>query len=220
MKQQVAMWVCGGAVVLLAAVAIRAEDPKKDKPATPPQGQQGQPGEQGRPEMTPEQMAEMQAMIEAGTPGPEHQRLAKLEGNWKTETKMWQDKDAPAEVYPGTATYKMIMGGRYLEEQFKSEWEGMPFEGRSICGYDNTKKKYFATWFDSMSTGMMVMEGTYDPAAKTTSFSGEFACPIEKGMKTMRMIEKDISDSKRVAEFYMAGRDGKEYKAMEITYTR
>ena len=45
------------------------------------------------------------------------------------------------------------MGGRYLHGMFKGTAMGQPFEGASVSGYDNTKKKYFNVWVDSMSTG-------------------------------------------------------------------
>ena len=125
--------------------------------------------------MTPEQKAEMEAYMKAGTPGgptrpwldgrqlrPQGQELARA--------------GAPAMEETGTATRTMALGGRVLVEDVKSTMMGMPFTGHGMMGYDNVTGKYWSTWMDSMSTGMMMSEGTCDakgrparsPAAGTT----------------------------------------------------
>ena len=39
---------------------------------------------------------------------------------------------------------------------------GTPFTGHGMTGYDNVTGKYWSTWTDSMSTGIMVSEGSCD----------------------------------------------------------
>ena len=48
----------------------------------------------------------------------------------------------------------------------------MPFEGHGVYGYDVKKAKYVATWVDSMSKHIDMMEGTYDEKSKTLTFTG------------------------------------------------
>ena len=43
---------------------------------------------------------------------------------------------------------------------------GIPYRGHGMTGFDNVTDKYWSTWNDSMSTGIMVTEGTCDAQGK------------------------------------------------------
>jgi Protein of unknown function (DUF1579) len=94
----------------------------------------------------------------------------------------------------------------------------MNFKGMGIEGYDNVKKKFIGTWVDNMGTGIMMSEGTYEPAAKTFNYTGEYeAIP---GMKTkIREVVKITDKDHHMFEWY-EDRNGQEAKTMEIDYTR
>jgi hypothetical protein len=92
------------------------------------------------------------------------------------------------------------------------------FKGMGVEGYDNVKKKFVGTWMDNMGTGVMMSEGTYDPATKTFNYTGEVE--MIPGMKqkireTVKVIDKDHHNF----EWY-EDRGGQEAKTMEISYTR
>ena len=112
-------------------------------------------------------MEQMMKMYEKlGAPGPEHARFAEAVGTWKTETKMWMGPGEPS-VSTGISKREVIFGGRYVKEDFRCTMMGKPFQGLAIAGYDNIKKKHVSVWLDNGSTGIMLMEGTYDEATKT-----------------------------------------------------
>jgi hypothetical protein len=71
-----------------------------------------------------------------------------------------------------------------------------------------------------MSTGIMYAEGTFDAATKTFTFLGDMPDPIAGKYVKVRNTEKWIDDSKWIMESHTKGKDGKEFKNMEITYTR
>jgi hypothetical protein len=175
---------------------------------------------QKQPEMTPEQKAEMEAYMKAGTPGAPHQELAALAGNYDLKIKSWHEPGGPAMEDTGTATRSMALGGRVLVEEVKSSMMGMPFTGHAMMGFDNVSGKYWSTWNDSMSTGIMVSEGTCDAAQKTCAFTGSWNDPIKKAPVKARMTTRWPSPTTEVFELYGPGRDGKEMKMMEITYTK
>src|SRR6185295_18628018 len=97
--------------------------------------------------------------------------LDALVGNWTTHVKWWMAPGAPAQESDGTAQMSWAFGGRYLHEADTGTAMGMPFEGMGVTGYDNLKKKYVGSWIDSMGTGIMQSEGTYDPSKKTITYS-------------------------------------------------
>jgi len=171
------------------------------------------------PQLTPEQQAEMDAYMKAGTPGAAHKALAATAGNYDLKLRSWSEPGAPPSEETGTATRTMILDGRVLAEQVQSAMMGQPFSGHGMTGYDNVSGKYWSTWNDSMSTGLMVSEGTCD-ANRNCKFSGTWNDPVKKGPVTSRMTTRWTSPTTEVFEMYGPGKDGKETKMMEITYTK
>jgi hypothetical protein len=172
------------------------------------------------PEMTPEQKAEMEAYQKAGIPGAPHQELASSVGTYDLKIKSWHEPGGPAMEDTGTATRSMALGGRVLVEAFTGSMMGMPFTGHGMTGFDNVSGNYWSTWNDSMSTGIMVSQGTCDASHKTCSFTGTWNDPIKKGPVQARMILRRTSPTTEVFELYGPARDGKEMKMMEILYTK
>ena len=174
--------------------------------------------QQDPPAMTPEQKAEMEAYQKAGTPGPQHEALARQAGTYDMVVKSWYGPPEPT-VDKGTATRTMALGGRVLVEEVSSSMQGQPFTGHGMSGYDNVSGKYWSTWNDSMSTGLMTSEGTCDDAGSCT-FTGGWNDPVKKTRISSRMTSKWTSPTTEVFEMYAPGPDGKEMKMMEITYTK
>ena len=173
-----------------------------------------------QPQMSPEQKAEMEAYMKAGTPGAAHQALAAAAGSYDLKVKSWHQPGAPAMEDTGTATRTMTLGGRVLVEEFNSSMMDSPFTGHGMMGYDNVTGKYWSTWNDSMSTGLMLSEGTCDAQMKTCTFTGHWNDPVKKTPVKARMTTRWPSPTTEVFEMYAPGMDGKEMKMMEITYTK
>ena len=120
----------------------------------------------------------------------------------------------------GKAEMKLIRGGRYLFEETKRSFDGMPFEGLGITGYDNMKKKFVAIWIDNVGTGVAVSEGTYDKSNRTFSYSMTLPDVITGKEKKARVRERIVSDDQWVAEIYDVAPDGKEFLTMKSSYER
>ena len=171
------------------------------------------------PAMTPEQMAEMQAYMKAGTPGAQHQMLASTAGTYDLKVKSWHEPGAPPTEDTGTSTRRMILDGRVLVEDLSSQMMGMPFTGHGMRGYDNVTGKYWGIWLDIMSTGVMMSEGTCDDKQNCT-FIGSWNDAVKKAPVKARMTTRWTSPTTEVFEMYAPAKDGKEMKVMEITYTK
>ena len=194
------------ALVLALAVALPAYASDDKKPAA-------------APEMSAEQKAMMEAYIKAGTPAAPHAAMAKAAGEYELSVTSWDAPGAPPTVDKGTATRKMALDGRVMVEMMHGTNHGQPFEGHGMRGYDNVTGRYWGTWNDSMSTGVMVSDGTCDDKGACT-FAGSWNDPITKGKINARMTTKWTSPTVQVFEMYTPGPDGKEAKMMEITYTK
>ena len=170
-----------------------------------------------------EKAMDPQAMMEVwkkmATPGEPHKLLAGLAGSWTTTTKEWMEPGKPPTESTGTAEMKMLLGGRFLQQDFTGEMMGQPYTGMGITGYDNLRKKYVSIWLDTMSTGSFVMEGTGSADGKTITLKGQHAEP-GGGHMTHRAIWKIVDNNTQTFDMYGAHQGGKEMKEMEITYTR
>jgi len=206
------------ALVAVPALTAYAAEPPAAKPAaaaTPAAPAAGATA-------TPEEQKMMDAMMKAGTPGKPHQELAKQAGSWDLAVKAWMKPGAPPQESKGTAERTMILGGRVLSEKVTGDpMGGMgPFEGFGLSGFDNVSGKYWGTWTDNMGTGVMMSTGTCSEKTSTCTFKGSYMDPMTKKAKQTRMVEHWDGADKAVVSFYESGKDGKEARTMEITYTR
>lgn len=167
-------------------------------------------------------MAEMMAKWrEINAKGPEHERFKESVGQWETQTLSWVAPDTKPMVSNGTAEFRLILDGRYLEQVFQGECMGEPFIGRGIEAYDRIKKKYISIWMDNMSTSVLVLEGTADESGRVITCLGKADDPLTgQKDKVVKSVARQIDKDKLIFEMYDRLPDGPEYKCMEITYTR
>jgi len=91
-------------------------------------------------------MEEMMKKAEAArTPGPAHQALEPLVGDWNAEVKMWMAPDAPPTITKGTAKSTLTLKGHFVQQEFNGEFMGKPFRGMSFTGYDNVRRNTAAS---------------------------------------------------------------------------
>lgn len=163
--------------------------------------------------------AEEKAWMAFMTPGEQHNTMAAENGIWDEEITFYMAPGAPPTTAKSVCTNEMILGGRYQRSVHKGEMMGMPFEGEGITGYDNGRKIFFSTWIDNMGTGIMYSEGKYDPVKKQLEFKGKSTDPASGAAKAFRQTMKNIDADHQVMEMYMVNK-GKEFKSMEIRFTR
>lgn len=170
-----------------------------------------------------EKQMDMQTMMDTytklATPGEPHKQFASLAGSWTTKTKHWMEPNKPPTESTGSCEQKMLLGGRFLQQECTGDMMGQPFTGIGVNGYDNHTKKYVGTWMDSMGTGIYYMEGTASADGKTITQKGQYDDPLEGRMK-LRGVTKIMDNNTETFEMYGTGKNGKEMKMMEIIYTR
>jgi|SRR5689334_5433508 len=172
------------------------------------------------PEGAPAGGPDMDAMMKAMSPGPEHKLLARMVGDWTFTNKMWMDPSAPPAEGSGTMHAEMILDGRYLQSVWKGNFMGMPFEGHGTEGYDNMTKKHVSSWVDNMGTGIMYSTGTCEQGGKVCTSTSEMIDPMSGVMTASRSVVTWTSDKSFTMEMYMKPAGGTETKGMEITATK
>lgn len=171
----------------------------------------------------PEGKMDMQAVMEVykklAIPGAPHKLLARMEGSWNTRTKSWMEPGKPPEESIGVCEQKMILGGRFLQQECTGEMAGSPFNGIGFTGYDNHTKQFVSTWMDSMGTGIYFFEGPASADGKSFTQKSRYDDPV-KGRMEWRSVCKLVDDNTMSFEMYGTVVGGAEEKMMEMIYTR
>jgi hypothetical protein len=217
-------------IALGAGVALaQPSGDHKTKPvgdAKPMQPAKAEPKKGDMPAGMPSQQECMQAMMEAATPGPMHEWLYKGCGTWEGKCKMWETPDSTPTESACTTILTPMMDGRFVRNETSGDMDmgGMkfPFQGFGVAGYNNTTKEFESTWIDNMGTMQMHSTGTLSADKKTLTMEAHYMCPIMKKNTFMREVHTHTGPETMKLEMYgpdMTGKQ-KEYKIMEITYTR
>lgn len=163
--------------------------------------------------------AMMEVYQELAVPTAPHKMLAKLVGEWTTKTRAWMEPDKPPMEGTGACKQTMLLGGRYLQQDYTGEMMGNSFTGINLIAYDNHTKKYVSTWVDSMSTGIYYFEGKASPDGKTITQECSYDDPV-KGPAVWRSVTKFVDESTLDYVMYLTPKGGKEEKMMEMTASR
>lgn len=174
-------------------------------------------GKKAEKPMDPQAMMEVYTKLAA--PGEQHKQLASLAGSWTTKTKEWMEPNKPPVESTGTAEMKMLLDGRFLQQELTGQMMGQAFSGIEITAYDNLLKRYVTSWMSTMGTGIFMMEGTASTDGKTITLKGQHAEPGGGFMKH-RAIWKIVDSNTQTFDMYGTHPGGKEWKVMEMTYTR
>jgi len=200
--------------ILAAAALIATSTPASARP-----GPAGQGGEQGgqAPKLSPEEQAAMAAYEKAAKPGDQQAWLVSLAGSWEFEGTFWSAPGSEPMKSSGTAERTALLGGRVLREVVTSVMMGEPFEGIGHTGYDNVLGEFWSTWFDNMSTSLMTMTGHCEKGLCT--YEGTNTDPLTGKPARARMTSRHEGD-REVHEMFGPDPNGKEFKMMELVYTR
>jgi hypothetical protein len=183
--------------LLLAGVAcadgVKADAPKADAPHD----------------------AMMADMMKYGNPGPQHEKLKAMVGTWNATVKSWTGGPEPV-VTKGLMKNSMILGGRFLESRYSGTYDGKPFEGLGLTGYDLKKNQLISLWADGGSTSWSTMTGGISEDGKELTSSSTIDGMDGKPM-AVRAVTKIESPTKHVYTMY-GTMNGQEMPMVEITY--
>ena len=177
----------------------------------------------------PNQDEMMKQMMEMGKVNENHKLLSGLDGTWNYKIKFWMNGDPSSkpEESSGTAIRKSMMGGRFtvMDVSGKMKMPGADgkmketeFKGQGIDGYDNAKQKFVGSWVDNMGTGIMMSEGTYDPATKTMTYTADYQMTPSMKQQIREVIT--LTDKDHMKFEWLENRGGQDVKTMQIDYTR
>lgn len=159
----------------------------------------------------------MQAWGAYATPGEGQARLATRVGNWDVVVRHRMTADSPMQESTSKAEFKMVLGGRFLIQEYSSHFGGMTMNGVGISAHNNKTGKFQMTWYDNMGTGLMQGSGSFE--GNVLNWTAVATDPL-MGDVTMRGTETFDGPDRFVSTMYYPGADGKEFEMMELTYER
>jgi hypothetical protein len=164
---------------------------------------------------TEEQMAEMMKLAE---PGEHHKIIGQMAGKWKVDVVYVMN----GQEGKGTADMeaKWILGGRWLQMQYESNFMGSPFTVVQHLGYDNVAKEHVEISMNTMATDLMVNRGPCSEGGKTISHKGTYPDIFTKGTMVMRTVYTIKSDDEFTIEWFEKRGDEKEVRAVVLTHKR
>lgn len=136
-----------------------------------------------------------QEMPEMQPPPIEAAWLQKFVGEWESESDLHMEDGAPPVKGTGSESVSSL-GGFWIVVQGKGEMMGMNMSYLMNIGYDSEKKKYVASWIDSLSSFKWNYEGIVDESGKIFTLEAEGPCPMRPGELTKfkdvtEFIDKD-----------------------------
>ena len=166
------------------------------------------------PMANPQFMQDWNASAEVGE---HHKTLQQTAGTFEVAGKMWMGPGTEAMPSTATASRKSLLGGRYVMEEYKSSFMGMPFEGVLLQGYDNLAGEHFSIWMDSMSTWPSISRGKMGEDGKI-HYTGTMKDVMTPGGRpTSSTIEEHEGGGWTMAMFDSTP-TGDEFKVMELNY--
>lgn len=160
-----------------------------------------------------EKKMDMQSAMEVykklATPGAPHRLLALLAGSWNTRHRYWMEPDKPPTESSGLCEQKMVMEGRFLQQEFSGEMMGNRFAGIGFFGYDNNTEKYISTWLDNMGTGIYFFEGTAGPDGRSIVQTCRYDDPVQ-GATEWRSVTRLVDGDTYAVEMFSTDKSGKE----------
>lgn len=166
---------------------------------------------QEEPQIPPE----MQAYIEAGTPGKHHRQLDPMVGQWSGEFKMYMEPGQPPMISRGTVTRDWVLDGRFIREAVEATSDMGTFSGIGYIGYNNVDGQYEVVWLDSMSTGIYTETATLDPDTLVLTSRGSIRDPHSGHVINSRSVLDLSNPNRHVYVGYLTSSDGKEFKHFE-----
>ncbi|MCI0691238.1 DUF1579 domain-containing protein [candidate division KSB1 bacterium] len=164
----------------------------------------------------------MKKWMDAITPNENHKRLDMFVGSWETTTSMWMEGPGKSPIVTkGTAEFKWILGGRYIQQDINGEMMGQRLTGVGFTGYDNFNKKFVSFWIDNMSTAMYPSEGSFDQSGKVLTTYGKIDEPMTGEHDiNVKYVSRIISPDKFIFEVHNLAIGEPNTRVVEVTYTR
>jgi hypothetical protein len=182
-------------------------------------------GARAQVQPTQQEVEQLQKLIMAGMqPRAEHERLAQLAGTWDQEIRMWAEPGGEPVTSRGTATNRMILGGRFLLSEATAGEGDMRMESMTILGFDGRNEWYTAAGYDNWGTYHVAAHGGFDAARDAIVMHGSDTIVTGNHTQTWDFVLRTVDADTYVWEIIFTDpwhtKGGPPFRMVEITYRR
>gem|GEM_PF-6321567 len=168
--------------------------------------------------VTPESM---QRMMSDMAPSAAHtDDLGALVGEWECNFVVTPTEFPPMK-FSGTATFKSVMGGRFIEESLDANSEAFgPMVSKVVHGFDNASQRFDRVLYADNGTAMMPVSGTKDEAGNIVLL-GKYYDSINERWVQQKWVQSPIADDAFTLEvFYDYETIGVWESAAKLSYSK
>ena len=170
-------------------------------------------------------------MVRNGLPGPMHQHMNALLGDWQVEMTLYIAGGTPEKPIISrdlTCHREWIAetGNRYMKDVTEGSVGGNRYYRMGLLGYSTIDKMYEWVTVDALNANMMIYRGHSRDSSHDVSMAGEFtdqgvlgerSVGKRVGMRTVIHVE---SPERNIFELYVTPSNGREFLAARAIYTR
>ena len=164
----------------------------------------------------------------AATPGKFHEMLKPLVGTFAATATYVADPGSPQAAdggrggltSQGTSTNTLILGDRFLRQEYVGRLGDREFHGLTLVGYDNVTAGYQSVTCDEASTALFTMDGSASDDGKTITFSGQASDPASGQVKSFRRVLRIEGDDRHTLEMFEPDEGGQMRKTVVVSYQR
>ncbi len=148
-----------------------------------------------------------------------HRRLGRLVGSWTIELRNTPPKSAE-QTGRGTVEATSILGGRWIQLEYRFELQGRPVQAMQLLGFDELRQLYTASWRDDLSTWAVDCAGVpLEPSPDVLRMHGSLADARDPTGRPFR-LELDLSSKDAVSARVFDSEDGEEFLLQTQTWAR
>jgi hypothetical protein len=167
------------------------------------------------------------AFVLRGLPGPFHEALMPLEGEWRVDKELYVAIGSPKQpaISTGmTARRHWVGGGRHLLDITEGSVGGSPYYRLGVLSFSNVDRRYEWVTFDGMNANNMVYRSEpLDEPSRTIITAGTFTDQGLLGEETvgkeiaMRTVIEIEDEDRHVIELYLTPPPGRSEILVERT---
>lgn len=124
--------------------------------------------------------------------------LASEIGTWDAKVRSWPGPNVTPNVTKAVERNRMLGKSAWLISDLEGSVLGRPYEGHRVVGYDAKKKRFVGTWINTLSPGIVTLEGSWDAKQRTRTMWLDMRHPMTRTPCRAKLTTKYVSKTRRV----------------------
>lgn len=162
----------------------------------------------------------MEEFMALNVVGAEHEWMAPLVGTFHGTMSLFAEPGAEPMQSEGVMVNRWFLGGRWLRQDWSSDFMGQPLQGFGLFGYDTLQKRYQGFWVDTMGTFMAPITNGQAVDARTVETYGESWDPSSGHVVQRRDVVRIIDRNHHTFDMYQTHPGQDEIQILHVEYSR